>query len=104
MHSSDIRVVLASVLPACDHRWRPGLEPAPKTPSPVDAWADRHRRTAEHLWMTLLRSNDTEQARLQFVRGFHNLDHGEIWLARVRDHLTDDALRRRADKVLEMLR
>lgn len=29
-HANGIRVVLSSVLPAYDYRWRPGLEPAPK--------------------------------------------------------------------------
>jgi lysophospholipase L1-like esterase len=29
-HANGIRVVLSSVLPAYDYRWRPGLEPAPR--------------------------------------------------------------------------
>lgn len=35
--ANDIRVVLASVLPAYDYRWRPGLEPGPKIVA-LNAW------------------------------------------------------------------
>jgi lysophospholipase L1-like esterase len=35
--ANDIRVILASVLPAYDYPWRPGLEPAPKIAS-LNAW------------------------------------------------------------------
>jgi hypothetical protein len=36
--ANGIRVVLASVLPAFDYRWRTGLEPAP-TIVALDAWS-----------------------------------------------------------------
>lgn len=35
--ANGIRVVLASVLPAADYRWRPGLDPAPKIRT-LNAW------------------------------------------------------------------
>lgn len=35
--ANGIRVVLSSVLPAFDYRWRPGLEPAPKIVA-LNAW------------------------------------------------------------------
>ncbi|MDX1390238.1 MAG: SGNH/GDSL hydrolase family protein, partial [Acidobacteriota bacterium] len=35
--ANDIRVVLASVLPAYDYPWRPGIEPAPKIVA-LNAW------------------------------------------------------------------
>ncbi len=44
--ANGIRVVLSSVLPVYDYRWRPGLEPAPKIVA-LNAWmkdyAARHR-------------------------------------------------------------
>lgn len=40
-HANGIRVVLASVLPVYDYRWRPGLEPAPKIVA-LNAWLRAH--------------------------------------------------------------
>lgn len=80
------------------------LEPTPKTPWPLGEWTEGARRSAASAWMNYLGGDDTESRRLMFLRSFHNLDHGELWLAGVRDQLTDDEMRRRADKMLELLR
>ncbi|MDX1430706.1 MAG: SGNH/GDSL hydrolase family protein [Rhodothermales bacterium] len=39
--ANGIRVVLSSVLPAYDYRWRPGLEPAPKIIA-LNAWMKQY--------------------------------------------------------------
>jgi lysophospholipase L1-like esterase len=42
--ASGIRVVLSSVLPVYDYRWRPGLEPAPKIIA-LNAWMKKYAAT-----------------------------------------------------------
>lgn len=58
--ANGIRVVLASVLPAADYRWRPGLDPAPKIRA-LNAWiADfckAHKLVYLDFWTPLADAN-----------------------------------------------
>ena len=48
--ANGIRVVLASVLPAYDYRWRPGLEPAPKIVA-LNAWIRDYAARNGHVYL-----------------------------------------------------
>lgn len=48
--SNGIRVVLASILPAFDYPWRPGLQPAP-TIAAVNEWMKEYARAHQHVYL-----------------------------------------------------
>ncbi len=48
--ANGIRVVLSSVLPAYDYRWRPGLEPAPKIVA-LNAWMRDYASTHDVVYL-----------------------------------------------------
>lgn len=49
-NANGIRVVLASVLPASDYRWRPGLEPGPKIVA-LNAWTKEYAARNGHVYL-----------------------------------------------------
>jgi acyl-CoA thioesterase I len=48
--ANGIRVVLASILPAFDYPWRPGLEPAPKIAA-VNEWMKLYAGSHQHVYL-----------------------------------------------------
>jgi acyl-CoA thioesterase I len=48
--ANGIRVVLASILPAFDYPWRPGLQPAPKIAT-VNEWMKEYARAHQHVYL-----------------------------------------------------
>ena len=48
--ANGIRVVLSSVLPVFDYRWKPGLEPAPKIVA-LNAWIKQYARTHHAVYL-----------------------------------------------------
>lgn len=48
--ANGIRVVLASILPAYDYPWRPGLEPASRIVE-INEWLADYAEANEHVWL-----------------------------------------------------
>jgi lysophospholipase L1-like esterase len=48
--ANGIRVILSSVLPVYDYRWRPGLEPAPKIVA-LNRWMADYARRTGHVYL-----------------------------------------------------
>ncbi|WP_345788028.1 SGNH/GDSL hydrolase family protein [Gemmatimonas sp.] len=48
--ANNIRVVLCSVLPVFDYRWKPGLEPAPKIVA-LNAWIRQYAASHRHAYV-----------------------------------------------------
>ncbi len=48
--ANGIRVILSSVLPVYDYRWRPGLEPAPKIVA-LNRWMAEYARRNGHVYL-----------------------------------------------------
>ena len=48
--ANEIRVILASILPAYDYPWRPGLEPAPRI-ALINQWLAQYAADNDHLYL-----------------------------------------------------
>jgi lysophospholipase L1-like esterase len=48
--ANGIKVILSSVLPVYDYRWRPGLEPAPKIVA-LNRWMSDYARQNGHVYL-----------------------------------------------------
>ncbi|HEU4629257.1 MAG TPA: SGNH/GDSL hydrolase family protein [Gemmatimonadaceae bacterium] len=93
-----IRVVLASVLPAYDYRWRPGLQPAPKIVA-LNAWMRDYaaRVGAVYLDFHSAMADERQGLRADLTRdGVHPTEAGYRVMAPLAERAIAEALRRRA--------
>ena len=92
--SNGIRVVLASVLPAFDYPWKPGLEPAPKIVA-LNAWIKAYaaRVGAEYADVHSALADERQGLRAELTRdGVHPNEAGYRIMAPIIDRAIGDAL------------
>jgi len=94
--ANNIRVVLASVLPAFDYPWKKGLEPAPKIVA-LNAWIKNYasRVGAVYVDFHSAMADDHQGMRSEFTRdGVHPTEAGYRVMAPLAERAIAEALRR----------
>ena len=93
--ANEIRVVLASILPAFDYPWRPGLQPAPKIAA-VNEWLKEYARAHHHVYLDYYAAMVDERQGLKEAYGtdgVHPSKAGYDAMAPLAEKAIADALR-----------
>jgi acyl-CoA thioesterase-1 len=94
--ANRIRVVLASILPAFDYPWRPGLQPVPKILA-VNAWLKEYASAKGHVYLDYFSAmaDQKQGLRLEYGRdGVHPNKAGYDVMAPLAEKAIADALHR----------
>lgn len=94
--ANGIRVVLSSVLPVFDYRWRPGLEPAQKIVA-LNRWMQGYARRHGHVYLDYHRAMADERQGMRAELspdGVHPNEAGYRIMAPLADRAIQRALRR----------
>jgi lysophospholipase L1-like esterase len=95
--ANGIRVVLSSVLPAYDYRWRPGLEPAQKIVA-LNAWMKDYASTHDAVYLDYhsAMADERQGLRAEFTEdGVHPTEAGYRIMAPLADQAIAEALQHR---------
>jgi len=95
-HANGIRVVLSSVLPAYDYRWRPGLEPA-GTIVALNAWMRDYAATHDVVYLDYhsAMADERQGLRAELTEdGVHPNEAGYRVMAPLAERAITEALRR----------
>jgi lysophospholipase L1-like esterase len=94
--ANDIRVVLASILPAFDYPWSPGLEPAPRIRE-INAWLEQYAEDNDHVYLDYYTALADDRGGMQSrytTDGVHVTRAGYAVMASLAEVAIDEALSR----------
>lgn len=94
--ANDIRVILASILPALDYPWAPGREPAQRI-SEINAWLKDYAEDNDHLYLDFYQAMVDDRGGMQEAYtydGVHVTQAGYELMQGLTEEIIDEALSR----------
>lgn len=94
--ANDIRVILASILPASDYPWSPGKEPARRIPE-INSWLQDYAEENDHLYLDFYQALVDDRGGMQETftyDGVHVTQAGYAVMETLAEEAIDEALSR----------